>query len=209
MVIGKPGMRAARIGLTGGIGSGKSTVGQLLCGAGAALIDADQIARDVTGPGGVAIAAIQAAFGADFIDTCGALDREKMRAIAFSHPEARSRLEAIVHPLVGLHSERQAQEAANRGCPLIVFDVPLLVESGRWARRLDAVIVVDCDADTQLQRVMQRNNLAADVVRNIISSQAAPSARRAAGDILIANGRDRSRDQLAADVSQVAALFGL
>nr|MDH4446538.1 dephospho-CoA kinase [Acidovorax sp.] len=103
----------------------------------------------------------------------------------------------------------QAQEAASRGCPLIVFDVPLLVESGRWARRLDAVIVVDCDADTQVMRVMQRNSLAAEVVRNIIASQATRSARRAAADILVANGRDRSLTQLAADVSQVAALFGL
>ncbi|WP_291517882.1 dephospho-CoA kinase [Acidovorax sp.] len=202
-------MRAARIGLTGGIGSGKSTVGQLLCVAGAALVDADQIARDVTGSGGAAIAAIHAAFGADFIDALGALDREKMRALAFTRPDARSRLESIVHPLVGLQSEKQAQEAASRGCPLIVFDVPLLVESGRWARRLDAVIVVDCDADTQVMRVMQRNSLTAEVVRNIIASQATRSARRAAADILVANGRDRSLTQLAGDVSQVAALFGL
>lgn len=208
-MIGKPGMRAAKIGLTGGIGSGKSTVGQFLYDAGAALIDADQIARDVTGPGGAAIAAIQAAFGVDFIDTRGALDREKMRALAFTHPDARSSLESIVHPLVGLQSEKQAMEATNNGCPLIVFDVPLLVETGRWARGLDAVIVVDCDADTQVQRVMQRNNLAADVVQKIIGSQAARSTRRAAGDILIANGRARSLAQLAADVSQVAALFGL
>lgn len=204
-----PGMRAAKLGLTGGIGSGKSTVGQLLCSAGAALIDADRISRNVTGPGGAAIAAIQAAFGAEFIDTTGALDREKMRALAFTCPDARSRLESIVHPLVGLQGEKQAQEAAANGCPLIIFDVPLLVESGRWAKRLDAVIVVDCDADTQVMRVMQRNGLAAQVVQNIIASQAARSTRRAAGDILIANGRDHSRDQLAADVSQVAALFGL
>lgn len=208
-MIGKPGMRAAKIGLTGGIGSGKSTVGQFLYDAGAALIDADQIARDVTGPGGAAIAAIQAAFGVDFIDTRGALDREKMRALAFTHPDARSSLESIVHPLVGLQSEKQAMEAESRGCPLIVFDVPLLVETGRWARGLDAVIVVDCDADTQVQRVMQRNNLAADVVQKIIGSQAARSTRRAAGDILITNGRARSLAQLAADVSQVAAFFGL
>ncbi|WP_440108278.1 dephospho-CoA kinase [Acidovorax sp. BL-A-41-H1] len=202
-------MRAARIGLTGGIGSGKSTVGELLGAAGAALVDADRIARGVTGPGGAAIAAIQASFGADFIDTLGALDREKMRALAFTRPEARSRLESIIHPLVGWQSEMQAQEAANRGCPLIVFDVPLLVESGRWARRLDAVIVVDCDADTQVMRVMQRNSLAAEVVQNIIASQATRNKRRAAADILIANGRNRSLSQLKADVSQVAALFGL
>src|SRR3989344_3318390 len=125
-----PRRRPLRLGLTGGIGSGKSTVGGMFAALGGSLIDADQLARDVTGPQGAAMNAIRATFGADFVDASGALDRARMRALVFSHPEARAQLEGIVHPLVTLHSNAKAQQAADQGHALIVFDIPLLAESG-------------------------------------------------------------------------------
>lgn len=198
-----------RLGLTGGIGSGKSTVGQILASLGAALIDADQISREVTGPGGAAMPAIQSTFGGAYVDASGALDRTRMRQLAFSQPEARSRLEAIVHPLVALHSQQRIQQAIQSGAQLIVHDIPLLAESGRWARQLDAVVVVDCTADIQIERVMQRSGLSADAVRGIIASQATRTARRAVADVVIANEAHCTLEQLQAEVRQVAALFGL
>ena len=198
-----------RLGLTGGIGSGKSTVGQILASLGAALIDADQISREVTGPGGAAMPAIQSTFGGAYVDASGALDRTRMRQLAFSQPEARSQLEAIVHPLVALHSQQRIQQAIQSGAPLIVHDIPLLAESGRWARQLDAVVVVDCAADIQIERVMQRSGLSADAVRGIIASQATSTARRAVADVVIANEAHCTLEQLQAEVRQVAALFGL
>ena len=202
--------RILRLGLTGGIGSGKSTVGQMWATQGAALIDADQIARDLTGPGGAAMEAICRTFGPEFADgSTGALDRPRMRALAFARPEARRQLEAIVHPLVTLHSDQQARQAAADGRPLIVFDIPLLVESGRWAGRLDAVVVVDCSAETQIARVMQRSGLARDVVQGIIDSQASRTARRAVADAVIANDAGCTLANLQAQARQTAALFGL
>lgn len=203
-------IRPLRLGLTGGIGSGKSTVGQMWVSQGAALIDADQIARDVTGPGGAAIEAIRNTFGPDFVDaTTGAMDRARMRAVAFSRPEARAQLEAIVHPLVTLHSNLQVQHAIEAGHRLVVFDIPLLAESGRWAGRLDAVVVVDCSAETQIARVMQRSGLSREVVQGIIASQASRSARRAIADAVIANDSDCTLADLQQQARQAAALFGL
>ncbi|WP_010462017.1 dephospho-CoA kinase [Acidovorax radicis] len=204
-----PRKRPLRLGLTGGIGSGKSTVGSMLISLGASLIDADQLARDVTGPHGAAMDAIRETFGADFVDATGALDRARMRVLAFSHPEARAQLEGIVHPLVTLHSNTLAQQAMDHGHALIVFDIPLLAESSRWARRLDAVVVVDCSAETQIERVMQRNGLTREVVQGIIASQASRAARRAVADAVIANDKDCSMEDLHAQTRQVAALFGL
>jgi len=131
-----------RLGLTGGIGSGKSTVGQMMASLGASLIDADQISREVTGPGGAAMPAIRTTFGEAYVDASGALDRARMRQLAFSQPQARSQLEAIVHPLVALQSQQRIQQAIQSGRRWIVHDIPLLTESGRWARQLDAVVVV-------------------------------------------------------------------
>jgi dephospho-CoA kinase len=201
--------RPWHVGLTGGIGSGKSTVGHMLAARGAALIDSDQIARDVTGPQGPAMEAIRSSFGADFVDTHGAMDRTKMRALAFQDPSARARLEAIVHPLVSQHTLLQAQHAAALGCPLIVFDIPLLAESQRWAQRLDAVVVVDCAIETQIERVMQRSGFTREVVEGIIASQATRSARRAIADIIIANDKACTLEQLNTEVLQTAAWFGL
>lgn len=201
--------RPIRLGLTGGIGSGKSTVGNFLALQGAALVDADQIAREVTGPDGAAMPAIRSAFGDTYVDAAGALDRPRMRQLAFTHPDARAQLEGIVHPLVSLHSDLKAQQAAERGCAVIVFDIPLLAESGRWARRLDAVVVVDCSPETQIERVMRRNGLAREVVQGIIASQATRQARRAVADVVIANDVDCSLDELHARTRQTALLFGL
>ncbi len=174
-----------RIGLTGGIGSGKSTVAGLLVQCGATLIDTDVIARQLSQPGGAAIDAIRRAFGADFIDAGGALDRARMRALAFSDPAAKRRLEAILHPLIGIETERLA--AAAQAAPAIVFDVPLLVESARWRARVDAVLVVDCEASTQAHRVLARSGWTVATVLAVIAQQASRAQRRACADAVIFN----------------------
>ena len=173
-----------RIGLTGGIGSGKSTVAALLVRQGAVLIDTDAIARALTGPGGAAMPALRARFGDAIVDAQGALDRERMRALAFADPAAKRTLEAVLHPVIGAEAERQAVQAA--GAPL-VFDVPLLVESGHWRTKVDRVLLVDCSEDTQIERVMQRSGWSREAVQRVIASQASRSARRAAADAVIDN----------------------
>lgn len=179
--------RAKRLGLTGGIGSGKSTVAQFLATMGAALIDADALSRSLTAAGGLAIAQIEAEFGHLAIDTHGALNRSFMRDLVFQDPTARHRLEAIIHPLVGSLTERQALQAEASGARVLVFDVPLLVESGRWRQQVDAVLVVDCEEATQIQRVMARNQLERAAVERIMAAQATRSQRRAAADCVIYN----------------------
>ena len=201
--------RTRHVGLTGGIGSGKSTVAAMLINCGATVIDSDQIAREVTEPHGAAIEGIRSAFGEDFIQADGALDRTRMRALAFQDPEAKQRLEGIVHPWVSRIGQQRAAEAEGRGCPLLVFDVPLLVESGRWARRMDAVVVVDCPPETQLARVMARNGLAPDAVQAIIASQASPQLRRQSADLVLFNGACTSIADLETAVRETARLFGL
>jgi dephospho-CoA kinase len=191
-----------RLGLTGGIGSGKSTVGQMLVDAGAALIDADAISRSVTAPGGSALSAIAQAFGPDFITTEGALDRDRMRTLVFSDASAKQRLEAIIHPLVSLATKAQAQAATTADHKLLVFDVPLLVESGRWRAQLDGVLVVDCETDTQIKRVMARNGLSQEAVEGIIHAQATRSQRVQAADWVIFNDA-LSLDDLRAHVHQI------
>ncbi|WP_374670614.1 dephospho-CoA kinase [Acidovorax temperans] len=201
--------RASRIGLTGGIGSGKSTFGALLQKRGAALVDSDQIARQVTGPGGAAIAAIAQRFGPEFVDDTGALDRGRMRELAYSAPDARTALEAIVHPLVSLHSSQQAQAAEDAGTRVIVFDVPLLVESGRWVQRLDAVIVIDCPPSVQIQRVMSRSGLNQSTVEAILAAQSPRNIRRASADIVVHNGDNCTLADLQKMAEQVATRLGL
>ena len=184
MSVAVPGARALRIGLTGGIGSGKSTVAGLLAARGAAIIDSDAIARRLTLPGGAAIAAIRAEFGPDMIDAEGGLDRERMRAVAFAEPPAKRRLEAILHPLIGVETERQASAS---DAAVKVFDVPLLVESGRWRERVDRVLVVDCSEQTQQDRVVRRAGWSVDTVRAVIAQQASRVARLAVADAVIRN----------------------
>jgi dephospho-CoA kinase len=175
---------ALRVGLTGGIGSGKSTVAELLAELGAAIVDTDLIARRLSGPGGAAIDAIADAFGADVIGADGALDRSRMRALAFADASARLRLEAILHPLIGHESEREAEAAA---LPIIVFDVPLLVESGRWPARVHRLWVVDCREATQLARVLARSGWSEATVRAVIDQQATRARRRANADAVLYN----------------------
>jgi dephospho-CoA kinase len=189
-----------RVGLTGGIGSGKSTVAARLVKLGAELIDTDAIARSLTLSGGAAIEPIREAFGADFIDAGGALDRTRMREAAFADVEAKRRLEAILHPRIGLEVERRVSAST---APLTVLDIPLLVESGRWRSRVDRVWVVDCAEETQLARVMARSGWTEGAVRAVIAQQASRAARRAAADAVIHN------DGIALDalVLQVDALW--
>jgi dephospho-CoA kinase len=176
---------ALRIGLTGGIGSGKSTVAAQLAGFGAAVIDTDAIARSLTRPGGTAIAAITAQFGPGYIDASGGLDRARMRELAFTDPTARQRLEAILHPLIRAETARQAEASGEVGA--IVFDVPLLVESGRWREQVDKVLVIDCSEATQVRRVMARSGWTEDAVRAVIAQQATRQARRACADAVVFN----------------------
>ena len=199
---------AVRIGLTGGIGSGKSTVLGMLQQLGAAAIDADAISRATTAPGGVAIPLIARKFGPEFITPEGALDRAKMRERAYAHPEARRELEQIIHPLVGQESARQVDAALAAGARCIVFDIPLLVESGRWRRQVDRVLVVDCEPETQVARVVARSALSPDEVRAIIAAQAPRALRLAAADLVICN-EGLSLEALQNEVAQAARCFGL
>jgi dephospho-CoA kinase len=180
--------RILRIGLTGGIGSGKSTVAQMLQERGAAVIDADAIARSVTAAHGAAMPAIVQTFGEHFITSDGALDRERMRTHVFSQPQAKQALEAIIHPLVSQETQRQAQTAVASGHLTLVFDVPLLVETGpRWRPQVDLVLVVDCSEETQIQRVLARNGLSRATVQSIIAAQTSRAQKLAAADWVIYN----------------------
>jgi dephospho-CoA kinase len=199
---------ARRIGLTGGIGSGKSTVLAMLQARGAAAVDADAISRATTAPGGAAIPLIAQRFGAAFITPEGALDRARMRERAYAHPEARRELEQIIHPLVGAESARQVEAALAAGARCIVFDIPLLVESGRWRAQVDRVLVVDCAPETQVERVVARSGLAPDEVRAIIAAQAPRALRLAAADVVICN-EGLTLEALRNEVEQAAQAFGL
>lgn len=197
-----------RLGITGGIGSGKSTVAQMLADRGAAIVDADAIARRMTAPNGQAIAAIVKEFGCRFIAADGALDRHLMRTLAFDDPAARHRLEAIIHPLVGQEATRQANDAVAAGARVVVFDIPLLAESRYWRAYLDRVMVIDCHEDAQVARVTARDGLPPATVQAIIAAQAPRLKRLAAADRVICNDT-LTLDALCAIVRQVARDFGL
>jgi dephospho-CoA kinase len=177
------------VGLTGGIGSGKTTVSNALQALGAAIVDTDVIAHALTAPGGAAMPALREQFGSDFITADGALDRARMRALAFDKPAARKRLEAILHPLIRSVTEAQARTAASHA-PYVVLVIPLLVESGQWKQRVARVLVVDCPVETQIERVRRRSNLDESAVRRIIEQQATRPARLAAADDVIVNASD-------------------
>lgn len=179
-------MKQFKIGLTGGIGSGKSTVTAMLEDYGITIIDADKISRASTGNGGAAIAAISAAFGPDMIDDHGALDRRKMRDLVFKQSAARAQLEAIVHPIVQEQMQRQADQADS---PYIVYDIPLLIESiGRYRSQFKRICVVDCDEATQISRVQSRSQLAIDEIKRIMDNQASREQRLKHADDIISNG---------------------
>jgi len=194
-----------RLGLTGGIGSGKSTVASRFQALGATVVDADALSRQSTAPGGAAIEPIRAAFGAAFIDASGALNRAAMREQVFADPSARQRLEAIVHPIVA--AGIAAQVASNRS-RCIVFDIPLLVESPRWRIQLDRVLVVDCSEATQRRRVRARSGWDDDTTRAVIAQQASRTARLAAADVVLFNEQD-DLDRLHADIDRLSRRFGL
>ena len=173
-----------RIGLTGGIGSGKSTVAGFLREAGAAIVDTDAISRGLTQAGGAAMPAIAQQFGPDFVTADGAMDRERMRALAFSDPLAKHRLESILHPLITAQALAQADAATTA---LIVFDVPLLVESTRWRPRVARVLVIDCSTQTQIERVLQRPGWTRERVDGALAAQTTRESRRAAADAVLLN----------------------
>jgi len=188
------------LGLTGGIGSGKSTVASVLVGLGAHLVDTDAIARALTQAGGAAMPALQAAFGPQAMAADGALDREHVRGLAFADPSAKRRLEAILHPLIGQEAQRQAALAQGRP---VVFDVPLLTESSHWRARVDRVLVVDCLESTQVARVARRPGWDQATALRVVAQQASRPARRAIADAVIFNdGLD-----LPALQAEVAALW--
>lgn len=176
-----------KLGLTGGIGSGKSKVADMLGAWGAAVIDTDVIAHDLTAPGGAAIEPIRQAFGADVIAENGALNRPLVRELVFNSPEARRRLEVILHPMIRAETAARAHVAQGH---YVVFVVPLLVESGKWREQLDRVCVVDCDPETQIARVQARSGLTREAIERIMSAQASREQRLAAAhDVVVNDGK--------------------
>ncbi len=173
------------VGLTGGIGSGKSTVADLFAGHGAAIVDADAVAHRLTAPGGKAIAPLQAEFGASILRSDGALDRDAMRVLVFSNPDAKDRLEAILHPMI--RAACQAAITDSRTAPYVVLVVPLLIESGASVYKVDRLLVVDCPEAVQIQRVIKRSGLAVDEIQRIMAAQATRARRLAAADDVLDN----------------------
>jgi dephospho-CoA kinase len=173
------------IGLTGGIGSGKSLVANMFAERGASIVDTDQIAHSLTGPNGAAMPDILAEFGAQMADSRGAMDRAKMRERVFSEPAAKRRLEAILHPMIRAATEAAAADATGA---YVMLAIPLLVESGSWKQRVSRVLVIDCPEEVQVARVMARNGLAEEQVRAIMAAQVPRAVRLAAADDVIDNG---------------------
>jgi dephospho-CoA kinase len=171
-----------RLGLTGGIGSGKSTAARVLAELGWRVVDTDAIARALTAPGGTALPALQARFGSAVFNEHGELDRSALRQQVFTDAQAKADLEALLHPLILREALAQAE-----GHEDVVFDVPLLVESGHWRQRVDAILVVDCDAEVQAQRVAQRPGWTLAQARAVMATQASREARRAVADVVIDN----------------------
>ncbi|MDT8841926.1 dephospho-CoA kinase [Paraburkholderia fungorum] len=172
------------VGLTGGIGSGKSTVADLFAAHGVPLVDTDLIAHRITAPHGIAMPQIAAEFGDSFVAADGSLDRARMRTLVFSDEGARKRLEGITHPLIRAETEREQREAQG---PYVIVVIPLLVESGNWKTRVNRVLTVDCSVETQIARVMSRNGFSREQVLAIIARQATREARLAAADDIINN----------------------
>lgn len=177
----------AAVGLTGGIGSGKSTAAEILAGLGAGVVDTDAISRQLTAAGGTALPELRRAFGEAVAPPGAALDRAAMRALAFSDPAARARLESILHPLIREESERRLKDVAG---PYALLVVPLLFETGSWAGRLSRVVVVDCSETLQVERAVSRSGLGEDEVRAVMSAQWPRWRRLQAADDVLWNGGD-------------------
>jgi dephospho-CoA kinase len=191
------------VGLTGGIGSGKSTVADLFAARGVPVVDTDVIAHQITAPQGVAMPQIREKFGPEFVAPDGSMDRARMRALVFSDESARKRLEAITHPLIRSETERASRTATG---PYVIVVVPLLVESGTWKTRVDRVLDVDCSVETQIARVMRRNGFAREQVLAIIARQATREARLAAADDVVVND-GASLESLSQDVDALHARY--
>lgn len=202
-----------RLGLTGGIGSGKSTAATIFAELGAIVIDADAISRQITASSGVAIAAIERQFGAIYIHPDRSLNRDLMRQLVFENPPARQDLEAITHPLIQSEMRRQYDSAVAFGTRLAVYDLPLLAESALWHQNLDTVLVIDCSTETQIERALRRGvmtgkPLSRDMVERIIASQSSRLDRLKIADYVILND-NITMDQLRTEVTQIARLCGL
>jgi dephospho-CoA kinase len=188
-----------RLGLTGGIGSGKSTVSAMFVTLGARLIDADAISRDLTKPQGLAMEAIRRRFGDSVITPEGALDRERMRSLAYQDTQARKQLESIIHPLVEQESARVADAALQQGASCLIHDIPLLTASSHWRPKLDRVLVVDCLPAVQVARVMARSQLPQAEVERIMAAQIPRNERLSLADAVIDNngsGLDQLRHEV-------------
>jgi dephospho-CoA kinase len=185
------------VGLTGGIGSGKSAAASEFERLGAVLVDTDAIAHELTQPGGQAIAEVERIFGPDVIGPSGAMDRKRMRERVFADPVARKALEALLHPLI--REQSRARIAAAQG-PYVIHVVPLLIESADYRSRVDRVLVIDSPEELQVERVRARSGLSPEEVRAVIASQATRAARLAAADDVIENRGtiDALRKQVAA-----------
>jgi dephospho-CoA kinase len=197
-------MAVRRIGLTGGIGSGKSTVAAYWSALGAQLIDTDALARTLTLPGGAAIPRLREEFGPEVIDAGGALDRERMRSLAFTDATAKRRLESILHPLIGAEALRLAAESSSAA---IVFDIPLLSETSVWRARCDRIAVVDCSETAQIERVVQRSGWDVGQVQRVIAVQTPRAVRRTIADAVIDNDGPRTLQELQIAVHALWALW--
>jgi len=185
------------IGLTGGIGSGKTTVADMFAALGVPVIDTDLIAHQITAPGGVAMPLIESTFGPEYVAADGSLDRAKMRTRVFSDNTAKAQLESITHPLIRAESERQ-RNAAQGAYHIVV--VPLLIEAGDRASKVQRILVVDCPVDTQIERVIRRNGFTRDQVLAIIARQATREARLAAADDVVVNDSAATLETLQREV---------
>lgn len=190
------------VGLTGGIGSGKSLVADMFAARGASIIDTDILAHQLTAPQGAAIPAILQQFGTEFLTSDGAMDRAKMRELVFADTTAKKKLEAILHPLIRAGAEQAADESSGS---YPIFVVPLLVESGQWKSRVSRVLVVDCPEELQISRVMLRNRFSEQQVRSIMSLQASRTERLEAADDVIVNDADAAA--LAPQVDRLHAFY--
>lgn len=186
------------VGLTGGIGSGKSAVATLLGELGASIIDTDAISHSLTAAGGAAMPAIETLFGSKYLTSEGALDRAAMRELVFSDQGARRQLESVLHPLIAQKTQVEANQANGL---YLIFVVPLLVESGRWKDRVDRILVVDCCEQLQIERVTRRNNLSAGQVQAIMATQANRTQRLAAANDVVVN--ETSLEALRAELEKL------
>jgi dephospho-CoA kinase len=175
------------VGLTGGIGCGKSKAADMFAELGAAVVDTDAIAHELTGPGGGAMAPLKGAFGPEYVQDDGALNRQRMRALVFSDPQAKAKLESILHPLIRSESRRRIEAAS---APYVVLVVPLLIETGGYKDVVDRILVVDCDESRQVERTMVRSRLSEEDVRRIMSTQASRTQRLQHADDVISNDAD-------------------